>query len=209
MAIQAYDNFTRANASSWGAATSGGTWSFNQAITNSIVSDTGTLTGITTNTRGQLGSTTLTDGVYLAKVKVTATGDQTGVICRYDGASTFYIAQLGAATLYIKKSVSGTSTTLANTGFSYTANQYYWIKLSVISGTQQAKAWQDGTSEPASYMLTASDTAITASGGYGVECLLATTSDTATFGYFEADNTLTTTSAKTYRQHHHAIARLY
>ncbi len=56
--------------------------------------------------------------------------------------------------------LSGSSTLIVvgSASFAYTANTWYWLKFRVDGTNSQGKAWLDGTSEPAGWMVSAAST---------------------------------------------------
>jgi hypothetical protein len=82
------------------------------------------------------------------------------------GASTnCYKLLFFTGSININKAVSGTNSNLATVGFSMTLNQPYWFRLIIVASTIYARVWQDGSTEPTGWTLTATDTSVTGTGG--------------------------------------------
>lgn len=73
-----------------------------------------------------------------------------------------------SGTLVISKYVSGTSTTIANVTGQLSLSYYYWIRFKLSGNNLYAKIWQDGSIEPVDWLITTSDSAISAAGWVGV-----------------------------------------
>lgn len=113
------------------------------------------------------------DVEVVTRVRVSPSGGiQSAVMVRGSGAAgaeTCYVAVVMADTLRIYRIVGGTSQ-LAASAVPFpqpgTPN-FYWIRLRAFGSQIQAKAWNDGSPEPAGWMVTAVDTAITGPGWVG------------------------------------------
>lgn len=178
MSTQVQDTFTRANQSGWGTPSGGGSWSvLAGSSTLSIVSNKGDLTGATATNLIVLIPTSSAqwyDQLVSARFSKTNNNDNVGVAARVQNSSNYYYASVNGGNLVLNKVVSGTVTQLGTTPFA-DGGALYWVKLSVqgfgLNGTAnniQAKAWLDGNAEPASYMLTASDSSLQVLGNAGV-----------------------------------------
>lgn len=94
-----------------------------------------------------------------------------GVLARVTAANTYYLAAFTSGTLTLSRMVNGVSTALGTATFSEAVNTGYSVRLRVsgmISNTVQAKVWLASGTEPTSFQITASDSAITAPGTTGV-----------------------------------------
>lgn len=122
------------------------------------------------------------DTEALIKVRVTELFTDTttnrsmaGVFVRGSGGSgtmTMYIAMLTSSStqtlLRLYKYVDGTQTNLDEVVFNYTSSDYVWIRINATGTAINAKAWLDGDTEPASWMVSNTDSAVSSSGWTGV-----------------------------------------
>ena len=70
-----------------------------------------------------------------------------------------------SGTIEVIKNVNGTQTTLATvTGAKAVSTAKQWLRLRVVGSTIQFKSWVDGTTEPAAWESTVTDTSVTAAG---------------------------------------------
>ena len=177
--VYAADAFGRTLTGQWGTADTGGAWTVGSP---SLYSVSGGAGRINLNAPGvgplaYLNSVSAANVNYSAdaSINVAATGGgvyQT-LIARHTGTSDYrakaLIGSNGAVTLILGKLVSGTETTLKSvtvTGLTYTAGDVLHIRFSVTGGgttTLSAKAWK-GTTEPAAYQVSTSDTTATLQG---------------------------------------------
>jgi hypothetical protein len=195
------DTFVRADQSGFGTSSNGRAWTFTgHGSTNAIASHEGVIKANANNdTHGQLdASTTATDQVITCRIAVGDNGnDVAGIQARFTAASgtTCYKLLYYSNGLHINKAIAGSNSNLANSGtFTPTNNTYYWFKFYCQDTTLRGKVWQDGTSEPAAWQVTATDSSV-ASGGFAI---LASTSSTngVSFDHFQAA-TMPTTSVFT------------
>lgn len=77
----------------------------------------------------------------------------------------------GAKRLLLEQWYEGTYYYWHHVDYSWTANTWYWMRYKVSGNTHQAKIWQDGSSEPASWNISRSDTSGTAYNGSGIVAL--------------------------------------
>jgi hypothetical protein len=111
------------------------------------------------------GSATFNGGDVLAKFLVSAVGHVTPyiVLNACSGSkSCYYGARLHTSqgSLEIARRNGGSTAILAQVPFTAAANTYYWMRLDVTVGstnTLNARIWADGTAEPTSWMVTATD----------------------------------------------------
>lgn len=198
MTILGRDTYIRANnASSWGTSSGGDAWSAatnNGTATVSISSNTGVVTGVSTGSSNMqlLSTKTLSDCDLLTKVKLSAVPSASisfSVIARCDGSNTgnFYRALI-TTDFEIQKAIVGSGTTaLATTAFSVSANTFYWVRFRLIGTSLQAMIWQDGNAAPSAWMLSATDSAITTAGRYGLRGF-ANSGNTNTVALFEVND---------------------
>jgi hypothetical protein len=73
--------------------------------------------------------------------------------------------QSNSGTVVLQKDVNGTMTNIATvTGAQQVSTAKQWLRLRVSGSTIQFKIWTDGTTEPATWTATGTDTSITAPG---------------------------------------------
>ncbi len=190
--VFASDTFVRANQSGWGTSSDGETWSFTgAAATESITSNEGVLKANgNADTHAQIGSVTAGDQEIVCRLAVNdGSNDIVGVEARFSAAagSTCYKLLYYSNAIHINKSVSGANTNLVNSGAAMlTNNTFYWFRLRCVGTTIEGRVWQDGTTEPGTWLLTTTDSSI-ASGGFA---LLANTSSASgiSFDHFQVNN---------------------
>jgi hypothetical protein len=94
------------------------------------------------------------------------------LILRADAAvgapSVFYQLQLGCAgatdSLFLGKNSGGGYSTFATVTTGLTHGTAYWLRWRLVGTQHQVRVWADGTSEPGSWTLTTTDSAVTAAG---------------------------------------------
>lgn len=196
------DTFTRTSSSSWGSADSGQSYTTTGGTGTdySVGSGVGSLLLSSVNVSRQVsaGSGWVDMGVLgTVIVPAVATGAplDAGFQLRKADTSNYYLAEIqfattGYATLRWTKNVAAVFTGGFATALLprvYTAAQQWWIRAEVIGTTLRAKAWRVGTTEPPGWLLVATDSSLSASGGYGVRAI-AETGNTNTSPTFTFDN---------------------
>ena len=174
MTTLASDTFTRANVSgSFGTSSDGNTYTYGSTSavsTTNLTGNEGTAAG-GNDLYALIGTGTTATINILVRCATDSNGVSIGVTAREAGGAAVgnnYRCYLLGQTFYIDKDISGSYTTITSTGFSYSANQYCWIRF-ICSGTSlTASVWLDGNSEPGSPTLSGTDSAISAAGRYGV-----------------------------------------
>ncbi|MGW5637120.1 hypothetical protein [Streptomyces sp. NPDC003832] len=205
------DTFGRDVVNGWGPADFGGTWVNTGGVAaNYFVSAGEAKQSLSTNNQTRIStlpapSADLTLQADLA-TSVLATGDghYTGLVARYTDGNNLYHARLffgttQLLTLALIKRVGGTQTTLASMTIpgTHAAGRFFTLRFELRGSSLKAKAWQRGTAEPASWQLTATDTAITAVGSVGVRSTL-TTSNTNTLPVNVAVDNVAVTDCQTF-----------
>jgi streptogramin lyase len=180
------DTFHRANQALWGTAADGQTWG-GDANTASAFSVSANA-GLVKNTGGTSYSAVL--GPTATDSEVTATGSLTtftnsnlGDVLRWTDGNNWYKAYLDGTNLVIQKKVAGATTVLGTAPLAAAAGTSYTIHFRVVGSTLTANAWPSSGSEPAGWMITATDTSL-ASGQAGLRFL--TQGGTATITSFQA-----------------------
>lgn len=121
-----------------------------------------------------------TDIEILARVRVTATANNFGVglLARgvedgggFDGYYITINEASGSNDFALVKVVNGTPTTVSQVTVSggITLNAWYWLRFKVSGTSLQARIWKaDGTSEPGTWNINTTDSALSAGGFAGV-----------------------------------------
>lgn len=174
----ASDSFTRTVAAgSWGAMTSGQTWT--------LVPNTGSTSNysVTTN-RGRIAPSVTGDDLFAVVTTGYADHEVTGLVrnesspasgtvrvgvtARYTDANNHYIAEMQVntateVTLRIIKRVSGSASVVASvgTGLLNPGGFFQTMRFRVIGSTLQARIWPEGTTEPIGWNITVTDTDLT------------------------------------------------
>ena len=163
----ASDAFGRTASSSWGSADTGGAWTNSGTASDySVASASG---GRHTNTAATSSHfSTLAVSLIRVDVKVrirvnalsTGGGQQAGVTVRHVDANNQRRAELlfavgGAITARLVSRSAGTDSTLASATLSFThsTSAWYWIRFQTGYTSSRVKAWQDGTTEPATWNI--------------------------------------------------------
>ncbi len=166
------DTFVRANQNGWGVASDGESWTFTGAANaNSISNNEGVIAASGGgDVHAQLGSQTLQNPLITCRIAINSSGDIAGIQGRFSSASgtTCYKLLWYSGNIHINKAVNGTNTQLISTAFTMTPGTFYWFKLQINGSAIYGKIWQDGTLEPGSWTVSATDTSITGAGGFAV-----------------------------------------
>lgn len=164
----AQDTFHRgADQTFWGTASDGQRWNgdANKSQDFSIASGMGQIHR--TAKGSSFYTAVLGPSQTDAEVKVTASLDHfnpshanashIGVLVRYTDDKNYYKVFIDGSTFFMLKRVNGHNTTLRNVPFTAQANTPYTVDFQVIGTTLNAKVWQTGTSEPANWVISATD----------------------------------------------------
>lgn len=182
-----WDSFTRSATDSWGSADFGGSWT----TANAAASDFDVNGSAGTHSVGSLNSSRYAVipapsadvdlVVDVATSALAAGGSQyQGPVARYTDANNLYFAKVTFTTaqavqVTLQKRVAGVQsdiTTATAAGVSHAAATFYTVRLQVIGSTLRAKVWPAGSPEPVAWMITTTDTALTAAGSIGVRSVL-------------------------------------
>src|SRR6266568_4557706 len=181
------DTFARADQGTWGIGSGGEKWTLltPNTPTLTITSNSGTLTGTAQITNRQLGTNTTANQDLKCRISFTNTADNVGVALRIiGGGASMYRIRINSNSLGIGKYSGGAFSGIASTAFTANAGTFYWLRATVQGSTLQAKIWQDGSGEPGTWTLTATDTSISGPGGFGISVLLGASGNTDTFDNF-------------------------
>ena len=103
------------------------------------------------------------------------------LVGRYADAGNHYLARVAfntdqTITLTLRKRVAGTETLLATasdtSSLTHAAGRLFTVRLQITGSTLNAKIWLTGTTEPAAWSVTVTDTALTAAGAIGTRTIL-------------------------------------
>lgn len=168
----ASDAFDRTVSSGWGSADTGGAWTTTTAASNfAVVGGVGTM-----RMAAGSGPSAYLQSVSSANVDLVTTlaydksltggGTYTSVVVRRIGTSDYRVKVRATGTgtaLDLVRTISGTETVLATqnlTGLVLTAGEEFNLRLQAEGSaptTLRAKLWEAGTSEPAGWTVTGSD----------------------------------------------------
>lgn len=186
--ILAFDDFSKTIANGWGTATTGGSWNVSSASGFSEANGVGKISNPTGGGRQVMlpavsaTSTDTTLNLALDKV-TTGSGLYLSLIGRsVSGAGEYrakikYRADGRPSVTLIRTNAAGAETSLrADTlppGLTYSAGEQLSVRFQVIGNgttTLRAKIWKTGTTEPAAWLSTASDTTsnMQAAGSVGI-----------------------------------------
>jgi hypothetical protein len=180
------DTFKRPNQAHWGIASDGQTWG-GDANTNSvfsIVNNSGQVSNATTSYSAVLGPVSTNAEVVFSGSLSSYSNNNLGAVLRWTDTNNWYKAYIDGVNLVVQKKVAGTTTVLGTASFAATAGTSYTLRFRVVGSTLYARVWQTGTTEPAAWMVTVTDSTF-ASGYCGLR-MLAQNSATASYTSFLA-----------------------
>jgi virginiamycin B lyase len=199
----ATDTFQRANQSLWGKASDGQTWGgdANSRTVFSVSGNTGLVANTATTSYSAVLGPTATDAEVYATGSISSFASSNfGEVLRWTDGNNWYKAYIDGGNLVVQKKVAGSATVLGSTPFTAAAGTPYTIHFRVVGSTLTANVWASSGTEPAGWMASVTDTALT-SGFSGMRFL--TQAGTATVTSFQANvpgsgsGTTTTTSTST------------
>lgn len=183
----AQDTFQRANQSGWGKASDGLTWGGDAGNTSvfSIKNNTGQVS----NSNGNTYSAVLGPQVGNAQALFSGSlssfnNNNMGAVLRWTDDNNWYKAYIDGSSLVLQKKVNGSTSTIKMVSFAASAGTSYTLRFSVSGTTLSAKVWKTGTTEPANWMITATDS--TFSSGFCGLRVLAQNGTAATITSFQA-----------------------
>ena len=193
----ATDDFGRTSSSGWGSADSGGSWTnTSPASSFSVGSGVGRIALPTPGAgpRVSLNSVNSVDTDLNVKVSLDKLPTPAGAVVYVSGGARtistndyrakLKVASNGGLTLYLTRVVANAETTLTSVVLPASANYTVGSSLQLrvqAEGTSpttvRAKVWRTGTTEPAAWQLTASDSTsgLQAPGGVGIATYLSGT----------------------------------
>ena len=116
----------------------------------------------------------LADVEVVAKIKASAftpaSGSSPSLVLRGSGGAgseTGYSASVGRDSIRMGKFVNGAYMGLDSITETIPVDEWFWLRFRALGSTLQVKIWPDGTSEPAAWRRTTSDSSIEAGGWVG------------------------------------------
>src|SRR6266487_1313469 len=160
--ILAEDTFQRANQVLWGTASDGKVWGggANKLSAFSINNTMGQVSNGSGQYSALLGPTATNAEVLFSGSLSSFTKSNVGALLRRSDAQNWYKASINGVSLLIQKKVNSTLTLLSKTAFAATAGTSYTLRFSVVGATLSAKVWQTGSTEPANWMITVTDSSL-------------------------------------------------
>ena len=169
--ILAKDTFQRPDQAFWGTASDGRVWAgdANTSGAFSIVGKAGQIDNRQGIYNAILGSaTTDTEVVFSASVNhFNPNTVNIGAVLRWTDSNHWYKAFINGTELVILKRLGGSTTRLAAIPFSAQGEASYTLRFRAMGATLFAKVWQSNEPEPASWMLTFTDTGALLTSGTG------------------------------------------
>jgi hypothetical protein len=164
--ILAQDDFQRPNRDLWGNASDGSAWGgdANTAPVFSIVAGTGRVTGGAGFFNALLGPRAANaEVVYSGSVShFDNLRDNLGAVLRFSDNDNYYKAYFDGAQLILIKRVAGVVTRLGAVPFPAQDGVSYSLRFRAVGSHLLVRAWPTGGTEPGSWMIAASDSALAA-----------------------------------------------
>lgn len=165
----AQDTFQRMDQRFWGKASDGQTWqgNANSSQNFTIVGHMGLVS------HGQ-GAFEAILGPRVADAEVMCSGvvslfsngtTNMGLVLRWMDSNNWYKAYIDGNQLIVLKRVAGVTTVLKAVAFPALSGKSYALRFRAVGSMLAAKVWPTGQAEPAMWMVTATDTAL--SSGFG------------------------------------------
>ena len=184
------DTFARTETGGWGAADTGQSWTVTDgtAADFSVDGTSGLINvGVVNDPHTLISSQTSLN----ADVSVVVNVDQLAslstipidLIFRYVDASNYYYARMVPGVnedvgIFLVKVVGGVTTTIASLayqpGLVHSPTTTYVFRAQLTGSAFMAKAWEQGTTEPSSWTVSAVDTSLTAVGAVGINVVVPT-----------------------------------
>ncbi|MBE3559276.1 MAG: hypothetical protein IMW89_08630 [Ktedonobacteraceae bacterium] len=164
--ILAQDTFQRPNQPLWGMAADGRTWGGDANIAKNaqiftIDARTGKINGAQGTLNAVLGPTSPNSEVALSgMVNRFADGVNLGAVVRWTDDNNWYKVLIDGTHLSIIKRVQGASAIIKSLPFKAQANAVYTLRFRAIGAMLFARVWRVDMPEPARWMITATDTAL-------------------------------------------------
>jgi uncharacterized phage-associated protein len=141
-----------------------------------------------------LGNRVAVDAEGLVRFNVATLTDLAGISLRFLDSNNFYSCIVGntSQTITFRRNLASSFTTIGTpVNFSYSAGPFYWMRFRAQGTNLYAKAWADGTVEPANWMMAATDSGgITTPGFFGIVGGPTGAGNIVQFDSFSVDDTL-------------------
>lgn len=109
--------------------------------------------------------TTATDAEVLFSGSLSSYNNSNiGAVLRWTDTNNWYKGYISGTTLVVQKKVNGTTTIIGSVPFAAKAGTSYSLRFRIVGSTLYARVWKTGTTEPATWMITVTDS--TFSSGY-------------------------------------------
>ncbi len=183
----AQDTFQRATQTYWGTASDGQAWGgdANSSGAFSISGNAGRVSNGGGNSYSAILGPTATNAEAVVSGSLSSFNNANiGAVLRWTDGNNWYKAYISGTSLVLQKKVSGATTILTSTPFTAQAGTSYTIRFQVTGKTLNARVWATGSTEPSSWMVTASDSSLSA--GYCGVRVLTQSGTSATLTSFQA-----------------------
>ena len=157
--ILSQDTFQRANQLLWGTASNGQRWGAD-ATTRNVFSIAGKV-GQVANGQGAFDATL---GPIITDAEVACSGSMSqfnqsniGAVLRWSDTNDWYKSYIDGKSLVVLKGVGGMATRLGAVPFIAKPGVLYTLRFRINGTTLSASIWQNGSAEPANWMVTVTD----------------------------------------------------
>ena len=174
--VLAQDTFQRQDQTLWGTASDMRQWEGdannpNDSAIFSIANATGQIAHGQGTFNAVIGqASTDEEAMLTGQMNQFTNGANIGVVLRWQDVNNWYKAYINGTHLRIIKNVQGTSSIVSTVSFQAQDGVLYALRFRVVGAMLFAKAWQNGTPEPANWMITTNDTSLN-SGQVGIRVL--------------------------------------
>ena len=181
MSVVAQDTFQRQDQALWGTATDGRMWDgdANTSAAFSVAGNVGEIANKQGTFSALLGAQSNSNVEVLMSASLSNFNNNgtvnLGVVLRWGDANNWYKALINGTQLSILKRVQGVTTTLGTAPFQAQGDVTYSLRFRAVGATLFVRAWQSAMSEPTTWMVTTTDTALT-TGQVGVRVVIQTNS---------------------------------
>lgn len=186
-----YDTFSRPDQSDWGTATNGETWSIpSGSATLSIASNSGVVTGATSVSEVQFGTSRMKDSDILVRTSFSSSsgdGSVSGIFLR----ATNYLTN-AYYMFFISYSTPGDSAviieapgvTVVESTMTISTNTFYWIHARANGPDLYIKVWEDGLTEPSAPTVALTNFTFPNEGLFGLLVKNVNAGSSVTFDHF-------------------------
>lgn len=172
--VLAQDSFQRKDQTLWGAASDGRQWGgdANAKAAFTIAGGTGQIANGQGSFNALLGTASANSEVVAsAMINQFTEGANIGVVLRWNDDNNWYKVLIDGKHISLLKRANGISTTLSTLPFQAQGGVVYTLRFQAVGAMLFAKAWPLNTTEPANWIITSNDTALT-SGQSGIRVVL-------------------------------------